>query len=154
MPEALLSNGTTNGHKHDPATVVSGRPHVLDSLFPSNVLLEVPAKGVGATRSNLIETWDAYVVQMTLPGADPASVDIAMTARRLTIKGTYRVPAIEAGSYVWHDIPGGRFTDMVEIPGEVDADKARAFYDRGILTVELPKVAHLKPKSIQLETPR
>ena len=43
-------------------------------------------------------------------------------------------------------------SESFQLPADGDGDKAEAHYERGILTVRLPKVDYLKPKSIKVQT--
>lgn len=37
------------------------------------------------------------------------------------------------------------------LPGEVEPDQAQATYEHGILTITLPKAAHARARSIEVE---
>jgi HSP20 family protein len=104
--------------------------------------------------TNLVETWDSYIVQVALPGVDPASLKLEMVARRLTVSGKFCVPVIEGGNDIWRGIPCGEFSQAFDLPAEVDADQSEARCGQGILTITLPKVAYLKPKVVHLVTGR
>ena len=127
----------------------------LDRLF-TEILSENATFGEPAPlprpQSNLLETWVAYFLQVALPGADPGSLNIEVVARQVTVKGTYHMPAIETASSIWNGITAGTFEEAFQVPAEVDADRAEAQYERGILTIKLPKVAHLKASSIPIQT--
>lgn len=101
--------------------------------------------------SNLVETWACYYLQVALPGADPASLDVETVARHVMVRGRRDIPDMEVASNIWREIPEGTFSHVFDVPGEVDGDKAKAQYERGILTIELPKVAFLRPSSIPVE---
>jgi HSP20 family protein len=44
----------------------------------------------------------------------------------------------------------GEFREQVTLPGEVDADKASADYQDGILTLTLPKAERTRAKTIKV----
>jgi HSP20 family molecular chaperone IbpA len=123
---------------------------VIEWRQPQDIPVRVPA-GKLETGTNLIETWTSYCVQMALPGVDLASLRIEVVARRLTVSGKYRVPVIEGGSAIWRGILAEDFSRAFELPAEVDEDKAQAEFDRGILTIRLPKVAYLRTSSIKVQ---
>src|SRR5581483_3035136 len=57
--------------------------------------------------ANLIETDDAYIVQLALPGLDSKKLDIQTVQRDLRIKGVYEIQEFEGGNYIWHGLPAG-----------------------------------------------
>lgn len=101
--------------------------------------------------SNLIETWGHYHLQLALPGVDLSDVEIEILARTVTVAGAYRLPVVESGDPVWRQIPNGTFRYSFDLPGSVDADKSSATFDRGILTLRMPKVAYLQPSRIPID---
>ena len=45
----------------------------------------------------------------------------------------------------------GRFSRMITLPTEVEADKVKASYKDGMLNITLPKPEAIKPKHIDVE---
>jgi HSP20 family protein len=104
----------------------------------------------GRRLCNLLETEYAYLVQLPLMGIDPEKVMIQVVGTQLTIKGTYVVPEIENATYLWHGLMGEEFTQVFTLPAEVEGEKAEASYHFGILTVKIPKAAHIIPKPVKV----
>ena len=70
----------------------------------------------------------------------------------LTISGTKQQTAEERTERVHrYERTYGAFERTFTLPATVDADKIRASYDHGVLTVTLPKVEKAKPRQIQVE---
>ncbi len=98
---------------------------------------------------------DAYVtpneivVLANMPGVNPTEVEITIEGDTLTIKGERRAP-LENVDYVLQERPFGRFQRTVNINIPVDADKAEAKYENGLLTLTIPKAEAVKPKTIQV----
>jgi HSP20 family protein len=42
----------------------------------------------------------------------------------------------------------GKFVRSFSLPADVDADKIRAEFQNGLLTIEIPRPEHRKPKQI------
>jgi HSP20 family protein len=149
MTSVLTPAGPTNGFNPSPAQYE--RPVTMDELVHQSILVQIPAGNMGCIPTNLIDSWACYCLQLSVPALDVRTVKIEIVARRVIVSGTYTVPVVEDGSYLRQQIPAGKFCETFKLPAEVDGDRARARYDRGILTIEMPKVAHLKPASIPVE---
>jgi HSP20 family molecular chaperone IbpA len=102
--------------------------------------------------SNLIETEKSCWLQVALPGVDPSSLQLRVLARKLSISGRYHVPEVQGARYLRRQLPQGSFEAAFGLPAEIDGTRAEAQYDRGILTVWLPKAAYLTPHTIKVHT--
>ena len=78
------------------------------------------------------------VVKVDLAGVDLDAVGIEVSGRRLAIVGERPVQETEGRVYQQVEIPSGPFRRVVELQVEVDADRAKASYDDGILRIDLP----------------
>ena len=94
-------------------------------------------------------TPDEIVVLANMPGVKPESVDITLEGDTLTIKGERPAP-LENVDYALQERPYGKFLRTLNINIPVDADKAEAKYENGLLTLSIPKVQAAKPKTIQV----
>jgi HSP20 family protein len=79
-------------------------------------------------------------VIVELPGVDPASVEVSASGRILTIVGTRDRPTVPGARYQSMEIEYGSFQRRLELGEEVDAGRASATYDRGMLKLTLPVV--------------
>ncbi len=105
------------------------------------------------SNSNLFETDEAYVMQVALPGAKADELQITTHRNVLTLQGKTGVATPEGGRGIWVGLSDGEFREQVTLPGEVDAEKASAQYQDGILTLTLPKAEHTRPRSIKVGSP-
>jgi HSP20 family protein len=100
-------------------------------------------------------TDDAFVITAAAPGLRPE--DLELTVNRGTIILSGRIANVaesaEAKGATWyvHELWHGRFQRAVTPPFEVDADKAEAHFENGILRVRLPKAEHAKPQRIPVQ---
>jgi HSP20 family protein len=78
------------------------------------------------------------VVVACVPGVDPASIEITLAARELTIAGTRTRPRVPGQVYQQAEIEYGPFERHVALDHPVDAGTASASYEAGMLTVTLP----------------
>jgi HSP20 family protein len=100
----------------------------------------------------MYETDEAVVVKSGVPGVDPGDIDISVTADTLTIKGeTKAEEEVEEESYVHRERRYGAFSRSLTIPVPIQADKAEAEFEDGVLTLTLPKAEEVKPKAIKVK---
>lgn len=95
------------------------------------------------------DTGDELVIRASLPGAHKEQVEINFQKDTLTIKGVLNgTPEEEQGRWLLRERWTGELTRTVVLPVAVDADKAKASFKDGILTLTLPKSEAVKPRSI------
>lgn len=100
---------------------------------------------------DMIETKDNVVVKAAVPGVKPDEIDLSVTGDTLTIKGeTKAEEKFEEGSYLRKERRFGAFQRTLTLPTNVVADKAKAEFENGVLTLTLPKSEEVKPKSIKV----
>jgi len=101
---------------------------------------------------DMYQTEDAVVVKATVPGVKPEDLHITITGDVLTIKGEVKEEE-EHKEATWHlrERRYGTFTRTIQLPVPVEADKAEAVFENGILTLTLPKVEEVRPKAITVK---
>jgi HSP20 family protein len=115
-------------------------------------------EGGGETRTawappmDIYETQDGYRVVTELPGFAPDEVDVTVNDGTLTIKGERRFYD-EVNQENFHRIERrfGQFQRLVSLPSQVQADKVEASFDKGVLTVSIPKAEQAKPKRVEIK---
>ena len=130
----------------------------MDRLFNESMVR--PNGMLGRTAAtpayDLYETEDGLTFRFAVPGIQAENVEITANQGVLTVKGTYPQPAEEAKGWIWHvrGLPqGGEFQYSFRLPTAVDADRAEAHFENGVLTLTLPKAESVKPKRIQIAAP-
>lgn len=78
------------------------------------------------------------VVKVDLAGIELKQVGIEVSGRHLAIAGERHLQEAEGRVYQQIEIPSGHFRRVVELQVEVDAERASATYEEGILRIELP----------------
>ena len=94
-------------------------------------------------------TQDEIVIVANMPGVKPENVEITLEGDTLTIKGEQPAP-LENVDYVMQERAFGRFQRTLNINIPVDAEKAEAKFENGLLTLTIPKAEAVKPKTIQV----
>ncbi len=96
-------------------------------------------------------TDEDLVVNALVPGLDPDEVDITIEGDTLTIKGEITGP-LDNVNYVIQERPCGRFERTLRLNIPVQADKAEATFEKGVLTLTIPKQEEIKPRQIKVKT--
>ena len=78
------------------------------------------------------------IVKVDLAGIELGEVGIEISGRELVISGQRPVQETEGRVYQQLEIDSGPFRRIVELQVDVDAERAKATYEDGILRIELP----------------
>jgi HSP20 family protein len=99
------------------------------------------------------ETEDRFEVTLDLPGMDPEAVGVTFEDGSLTITGKRDLANEEKGE-TWHRIERsyGTFARSIRMPQTADPERIDATFDKGVLTVSVPKVEQAKPRTIEVRT--
>src|SRR5688500_7179563 len=129
----------------------------MNRLFES-ALHGWPSESNGTTgTTNWIPAADIYesenelFVNLDLPGVDPKLVDVRVENNVLTIRGERQFEE-KQNKENYHRVERsyGAFARSFTLSTAVDADKIRASYKAGVLSITLPKAEAAKPKRIQI----
>jgi HSP20 family protein len=130
-----------------------------------NQLLEesfVPSRGARGSNGTLARalpldvyaTQDEAVVIAAVPGMDPQTLEVTFDQNAITLAGTVpNVAESEQGkgaTWYLHELWHGQFRRTVTLPFEVDATKAEATFQNGIVRIVLPKAERAKPHKIAI----
>lgn len=130
-------------------TLREAMDHLFDDAFTRPLTLR---DGWSAPAIDMYQTDDEIVVKASLPGVKADEVQINITGEILTLKGETR-QVEEKKDKAWHmrEQRWGAFERAIALPTEVVADKAKAEFENGILTITLPKAEEVKPKIINIK---
>lgn len=94
---------------------------------------------------------DNVVAELAVPGIDPAKVDITIENDVLTVSGhTEEKQEVKREDYYRKEVRAGSFSRSVVLPMAVKGSDAQANYDKGVLTITMPKEEAVKPKKISV----
>ncbi len=100
---------------------------------------------------DVYEDKDNYTVKAELPGMKKEDIHVSLQDGSLSISGERKSETKpEAGEVYRAERYFGRFQRTVTLPTSVAADKVKAQYKNGILTVTLAKTEASKPKQIDV----
>ena len=101
---------------------------------------------------DVYETADRFVVKVELAGVEPDDVDLSVEDSTLTVRGERRFYD-EVDDDAFHRVERryGAFARSLTLPQTADAERIEASFDRGVLTIEVPKAEQAKPKKIEIK---
>jgi HSP20 family protein len=101
-------------------------------------------------------TPDEAIVIAAVPGMTPENLEITYTQNTLTLSGS--VPDVaeseqgQQATWYLRELWSGQFQRTVTLPFEVDASKAEASFEHGIIRITLPKAEWTKPQKIAIKS--
>ncbi len=126
---------------------------VIDRLFD-----DVFARQFGVIREfgypamDMYQTENEVVVKATLPGVKAEDLQVSITGDVLTLRGEVKQDSeVKEANYHLKERSFGSFSRSVSLPVPVVADKAKAEFENGVLTLVLPKAEEVKPKTITVK---
>lgn len=128
-------------------------------LDPFDEMDKLFGEGISAiTQKNFTPAVDLYqdkdkiVVEIPLAGIDPDKVNISIENDVLIVSGsTEKKTEVDEKDYYRREIRKGSFYRSVALPTRVLGEKADASYENGILKINVPKTAEVKPKTIKVK---
>jgi HSP20 family molecular chaperone IbpA len=114
--------------------------------------LRPSAAGAWMPSMDVYETEDRIVATLELPGIEPDGVEVSVEDSTLTVSGKREFSSeIKEDDYRRLERRYGSFTRAITLPQTADTDKVEAHFDKGVLTIEVPKVEKAKTKKIQIK---
>lgn len=119
---------------------------LFDGLDGATTMARFPALNIWGNSDNVVVTAE-------LPGVALEDLDLNVVNRQLTLKGERKDdhPA-EASVCQCNERGNGNFVRTVRLPFAVECDQVAAKYDKGVLTITLPRSESTKPKKIKIKT--
>jgi HSP20 family protein len=101
---------------------------------------------------NVWTNQDGAVVTAELPGVNPEDIDISVMNDTLTLRGDQQSHEVQEGEILHRqERKCGNFTRSFQLPFQIEPGKVEASYERGILSVFLPRAEADKPKKIAIQ---
>ncbi len=121
--EDFFSNNDSSGEVQEPTTEGSWQ-----SLQEGQLAVDV------------YEREDALVIRALVAGVNPEDLDIAVNGDMLTIRGARQdCDDVYDDQFYFRECYWGDFSRTVILPVQVQAEKVKAFFKNGVVTIVLPK---------------
>ena len=96
---------------------------------------------------NINEADDEYLVTMDLPGVEKKYVEINVREGILTVSGERKIVNQDSeNNRVCYESAHSAFCRSFELSTEIVADKIKAKFKNGVLTITIPKAEEIKPE--------
>ena len=134
---------------------LSSMSRFFDEFFGRNWLDWPSRHSAGADSTlpsvNVKETDEAYSVEMAVPGMAKEDFKVKVQNGQLIISSEQKTEkSDEKDGYTRKEYSYSSFCRTFALPDNADPERIKARYDKGILTVELPKNASLAADNAQV----
>jgi HSP20 family protein len=99
---------------------------------------------------DLFRDGDVFVARIDLPGVDPASIDVDVDDRTLTVRAQRNVETTDEQKWLVRERPAGTFARQLTLGYGVALDKIGAEYADGVLSLRIPVAEEAKPRKISV----
>ena len=115
--------------------------HLNNELFDNNSFtLASASKKNHLPKVDIAETENAFLIFAELPGVDDKDIDVTLEDETLTLKGNKKLDKEHNQSdFFSRERFYGSFQRSFKVPEIIDQNKIDAQFNKGILTVKLPK---------------
>jgi HSP20 family protein len=119
-------------------------PKSLPTWFSGENMLWTPA-------IHVLEKEDKFVVKFELPGVNEEDLGISIIGGKLIVQGEKKAESeVKKKGYSYVETSYGSFSRSIMIPSIVDLEMISADFNKGVLEINLPKMADIQPKKINV----
>lgn len=146
-----MADGWNRLYRRAAGAITRFRPGHPGGSEPGGAL-EPRSTGWGVLAAEVFDDDDGIRVRLEAPGLDKEDLDIEVVDGYLVVRGEKRVERERRdGRYYVTECAYGRFERTIPLPDEVDASEARASYDKGVLSLKLPKTGARRRRRITVD---
>ena len=93
---------------------------------------------------------DTYVINVDLPGFDPATIDVTAEKDVLSVKAERNWQPVEGDEVVAAERTYGQFFRQLFLGEGLDTENIHASYDNGVLMITIPLSERAKPRKVEV----
>lgn len=110
-----------------------------------------PLAGEWLPPADITETEDKVFIKAELPGIEKKNIELTLLGSMLTIRGEKKYEKDQNDeNYYFGDRYYGSFRRTFQLPADIDAEKAEAIFDKGVLKISIPKLEEAGSKKIKI----
>ena len=126
-------------------------PRSVDDLFSRFWGGSSPRMAAWQPAVDIVETPQAYLVRMEIPGINPDDVDVTLTGDTLKISGEKLLEEKpDEQSWILNERRPGRFERTFNLPTPVSAQDVEALASHGVLTIKVMKAKEAQPHRVKV----
>lgn len=119
------------------------------TLSRSHAEGELSTSGTWSPAVDLYESDKSLILKAELPDVDQDDIELSIDEERVTLRGQRRLKEeVTEKQFLRMERAYGPFHRTFELPTSVDAERVKAEFKRGVLTVTMPKRASEKSRQI------
>ncbi|ROR72035.1 Hsp20/alpha crystallin family protein [Bogoriella caseilytica] len=111
-------------------------------------------QGTVAMPLDLFRQGENFIARIDLPGVDPATIDVDVEDRTLTIRAERQHQVPEDAQWLTHERPTGTFARQLSLGQGLDLERIEADYADGVLSLTIPVAEEARPRKIQVNHSR
>lgn len=124
----------------------------MNRLFDESYMRPLAGNGGFGLEMDVEAKNDEFILHANVPGLKPDDIHIEIVDNTVTLRGEYKAETKnEDKNYLLMERRYGQFSRIVTLPASVNAGKAEANVEQGVLTLRLPKAEEAKPKLISVK---
>ncbi len=105
---------------------------------------------------DLFRKGDVFTVKIDVPGVDPASIDIDIEDRTLTVRAEKKAQELDTSDekniWVSRERGFGAYARQITLGSGLDTARISANYTDGVLTLTIPVAEEAKPRKVTVTT--
>ncbi|MDK2875492.1 Hsp20/alpha crystallin family protein [Methanothermobacter thermautotrophicus] len=101
---------------------------------------------------DVMETDDAIIIKTDLPGVKKEDINIELTENTISISAVFEEEVeVKEADFIKKERKYGEAKREMRLPEKIRVEDAKAKFENGVLTVELPKVEVKKKQTLKVE---
>ena len=121
---------------------VSTNPYYRTRRWANRAQVE---NSVRALPVDIRDDGESFILTAFVPGLKAEDLNIQIIDDALSIEGKY---SSHEGEYLMSELPAGDFRRTLRLPTALNAEKAVASIENGLLTLRVPRAETARPRSI------
>ena len=101
--------------------------------------------------ADVIETADAFVLTIDMPGVAKGSISVTLEKKALAVKGSVEAYHDEQATLLVRELENASYYRVFNLGDGIDRDNVDAKFEDGVLTIKLFKTERVKPREIQIK---
>jgi HSP20 family protein len=104
-----------------------------------------------APPADIVETKDAVIMLLDMPGADPDSLDVALEKQELRVSARSASSAPPGYTLMHAEYRDGNYERAFTLSEQVDGERVDAIFKDGVLRLTLPKAGASQARKIEVK---